>query len=246
MAAILDHRTLGRKICSMGASFCIPRLQSCSSLRQVDVSSPKEHKLSSLYLTRGLCCQAWSLLSEVVPYPTGAQQERLCAHHSHHTPNKQKSSLQNLALIWQKSCATRSRNLGSCTFQFVWIHALRKSKLPSTPADLPGNKASISNFKSSKWDRISDFPLLPRKSSNIYSAGILGSFPLTTVTFNLFHVLNLSHLSHTDVLKYNFFSFCKTTSFLTSGLKSFIWGKLNFHLMAKKKGKEKDLKKKKP
>lgn len=75
----------------------------------------------------GPCCP-WAL----VPYPTWAPLERLCAHHSHNTPNRQKISPLNLALIWQKACAARSRNLGSCTFQFIQVHALKVQVTIST------------------------------------------------------------------------------------------------------------------
>lgn len=48
MAAILNHHTWGRKLYSVGASFCIARSQSCGFLRQVGVSTPREHMQTEL------------------------------------------------------------------------------------------------------------------------------------------------------------------------------------------------------
>lgn len=72
MAAILNPQTWGRKLCSVGASFCIARLQSCGFLRQVGVSTPREHRQTELpvphqgSLFPGMVPAAWG----PVPCPT--------------------------------------------------------------------------------------------------------------------------------------------------------------------------------
>lgn len=164
MAAVLNHRTWGRKVYPMGASFCIARLQSSGLSRQVGVSTPREHTQTE----HSPCCLSSCALS------TWAHLERLCAHHSHNTPNSQKNqSLEPGTHLTEGLCckvwAFGKLRISVCIdpcfkvsqshhqhqqiylainqrFQSCWCHSCHKS---------------------SKWDHTSDFPLLPGVSINI-------------------------------------------------------------------------------